>query len=46
MFQSYYDTTKVRVHITTELQKDESTVCGHHVYKAVWPPYIGKKELQ
>ena len=37
MYTSYYGTTKVRVHITTELQKYKSTVCGHHVYKAAWP---------
>ena len=24
------------VHITTELQKDKSTDCGHHVYKAAY----------
>ena len=25
--------------------RSESIVCGHHVYKAVWSPYIGEKLL-
>ena len=39
-----YDTAKDHVHITaTIVQRIERTVRGHHVYKAVWSPYIGEK---
>ena len=45
-------TSKVHVYIKTQLQKHstqnswyriESTVRGHHVYKASWSPYIGEE---
>jgi len=51
-FCSLYSTSKVHVHIRTQLQKHstqnswyriESTVHGHHVYKSSWSPYIGEE---
>jgi len=45
-------TSKVHVYIRTQLQKHstqnswcriESTVRGHHIYKASWSPYIGEE---
>ena len=30
------------IHPPPASSKIESIVCGHHVYNAVWSPYIGK----
>ena len=47
-----YDSPQALKHIYLQLQKHstqnscyriESTVCGHHVYKATWSRYIGEE---